>query len=385
MSRLRLFMILLFVAGFCALMAGCTSQPAVPAVPKVTILSPGNGANLPAGNVTVTIQAQNFTIVDKQGQADVTGQGHVHYYMDVSPIPVDPTKPAIPADANATWAHVAATSYTFTNVAPGTHTFTVQLANNDHTPVIPIATASVTVTVTGTTGNPSVTITSPGDGSTVTGGSIPVSITTRNFNIVDKQGQTRVPGEGHVHYYLDVSPIPSDPTKPAIPPDANAVWAHVAATSYTFMNVSPGMHTVAVQLVNNDHTPVIPLATGTVMVTVAGQPTPTPTATVTPIATGGDKTVPVTLVAKNIAFNKSTITVPAGATVVMAFDNQDSGIPHNFALYTDSTAKTRIFAGEFVTGPKTVTYTFTAPSQPGTYFFRCDVHPTIMTGSFIVT
>lgn len=37
-----------------------------------------------------------------------------------------------------------------------------------------------------------------------------------------------------------------------------------------------------------------------------------------------------------------------------------------------------------MTGPATTTYTFTAPSTPGTYFFRCDVHPTVMTGQFIV-
>jgi plastocyanin len=38
-----------------------------------------------------------------------------------------------------------------------------------------------------------------------------------------------------------------------------------------------------------------------------------------------------------------------------------------------------------VTGPTTTTYTFTAPSTPGSYFFRCDVHPTQMTGTFVVT
>ncbi len=66
----------------------------------------------------------------------------------------------------------------------------------------------------------------------------------------------------------------------------------------------------------------------------------------------------------------------------MTFNNMDSGVVHNFALYTDSSAKTRIFVGDFVTGPKTVTYTFDAPSTPGTYFFRCDIHPTVMFGNF---
>ncbi|MDD1646452.1 MAG: DUF4399 domain-containing protein, partial [Methanomicrobiales archaeon] len=164
--------------------SGCTAP--APSGPQVTITSPQNGASLPAGSVTVTIQVSNFNIVDKQGQAKTVGEGHVHYYMDVSPLPSDPAKPAIPADANAVWAHEAATSHTFTNVPPGTHTFSVQLANNDHTPVTPLATASVTVTVTGSV-NPSVTITSPKDGATVAAGIVPVTIQVINFNIVDKQ------------------------------------------------------------------------------------------------------------------------------------------------------------------------------------------------------
>ena len=85
-----------------------------------------------------------------------------------------------------------------------------------------------------------------------------------------------------------------------------------------------------------------------------------------------------------MAFDKSTITVSAGAQVTINFDNQDSGIPHNFAVYTDSSAGTTIFIGETITGPNKTTYTFTAPTTPGSYFFRCDIHPTKMTGTFTV-
>jgi plastocyanin len=79
-----------------------------------------------------------------------------------------------------------------------------------------------------------------------------------------------------------------------------------------------------------------------------------------------------------------SITVKAGAQVTINFNNMDSGVPHNFAAYTDQSAATVIFKGDTVTGPGTKTYTFTAPTTPGTYFFRCDVHPTQMTGQFIV-
>ena len=93
----------------------------------------------------------------------------------------------------------------------------------------------------------------------------------------------------------------------------------------------------------------------------------------------------INLVAHNIAFNTSTITVPAGAEVTVNFDNQDANIPHNFAVYETQAAQKAIFQGKIITGPAKTTYTFKAPDKPGTYFFRCDVHPTIMKGQFVVT
>lgn len=111
-------------------------------------------------------------------------------------------------------------------------------------------------------------------------------------------------------------------------------------------------------------------------------PSSTPTTTAPPTTTV--PTVTVNLVAHNIAFNLSTITVPAGAQVIVNFDNQDVSVPHNFAVYTNSSATTPIFVGQIITGPATITYRFTAPTTPGNYFFRCDVHPTIMFGTFVV-
>ena len=82
-------------------------------------------------------------------------------------------------------------------------------------------------------------------------------------------------------------------------------------------------------------------------------------------------------------FDLNTITVAVGADVTINFDNQDT-VPHNFSLYTDSTAQTPVFQGNILNGPGKITYNFMAPMQPGTYYFRCDVHPTMMYGSFIV-
>jgi len=100
-------------------------------------------------------------------------------------------------------------------------------------------------------------------------------------------------------------------------------------------------------------------------------------------ATPAGPQVTINLVARNRSFDLETITVPAGARVTVQFANQDA-YPHNFAVYETSAANQAIYSGGVISGPdQTVTYQFTAPSQPGEYFFRCDVHP-YMNGSFIV-
>jgi plastocyanin len=90
------------------------------------------------------------------------------------------------------------------------------------------------------------------------------------------------------------------------------------------------------------------------------------------------------LMAKNIAFNKSTITVPAGANVAAYFDNEDSGTHHKFAVYDSPARSQTILQGKIITDKALAMYTFTAPTTPGNYFFRCDVHLAIMTGQFVV-
>jgi plastocyanin len=114
---------------------------------------------------------------------------------------------------------------------------------------------------------------------------------------------------------------------------------------------------------------------------VSGPP-PSPTSPITsPAASAGP---PIALVAKNTSFDKKTLTFAGGSTVAIDFDNQDPGQLHNFALYKDSSATTKFFSGPFTTGPEKRRYEFPAPA-PGTYFFRCDVHPTQMFGTAVVS
>ncbi|HEX5370163.1 MAG TPA: cupredoxin domain-containing protein [Dehalococcoidia bacterium] len=92
----------------------------------------------------------------------------------------------------------------------------------------------------------------------------------------------------------------------------------------------------------------------------------------------------IQIAAKNVTFDKKALSATAGQPVTVQFSNDDTGVPHNFAVYTDKGASQKIFSGELTTGPETINYTFTAPSTPGNYYFRCDVHPDQMNGSFTV-
>ncbi|MBI2851567.1 MAG: DUF4399 domain-containing protein, partial [Chloroflexi bacterium] len=83
----------------------------------------------------------NFELLPPGGAAAV-GKGHLHYYMDVT-IPTTPGQPAV--SAAGTYKATPGTSATWDNVPAGTHTFGVQLVNNDHTPLSPPVTAQITV------------------------------------------------------------------------------------------------------------------------------------------------------------------------------------------------------------------------------------------------
>jgi hypothetical protein len=96
---------------------------------------------------------------------------------------------------------------------------------------------------------------SPADGSVTVAGDIAVSVQVTDFIIVNKYGMANVSGEGYLHYFRDVD-APTDAQQ------ADDVMQYVdqLIASYTWLGGSIGIHTTSVQLVNNDHTPVIPLA-----------------------------------------------------------------------------------------------------------------------------
>jgi hypothetical protein len=141
--RKSLFLLLLMLT--LPLLLSCRSEPLAPEEPIVILLSPGDGSTLVSGDVQVRIYLQNFSMVENTGQPNKASEGHVIYYLDVNA----PRKYGDPATTSpGTFVATADTSYIWPNVSAGPHTFTVQLVNNDDTPLLaPVAVrANVNVT-----------------------------------------------------------------------------------------------------------------------------------------------------------------------------------------------------------------------------------------------
>lgn len=219
------------------------------ATAPVLAINPGNGSAVNSSNVSVSALAMNIELTDKPGRANVVGEGHLHYFMDADA----PT-------AAGTYAATSAVSHTWENVALGTHTFSVELVNNDDTPLDPPVVARSTIVVQHSP--PTIEITAPTPDSKVPSGNVTISVAVSNFKLVDKPGEANVTGEGLLRYFMDV-PAPVQRGVPA------NTYAETSATSYTWQDVGPGPHAFMVELVNNDDTPLDEPAVAEFIVNIA--------------------------------------------------------------------------------------------------------------------
>jgi plastocyanin len=98
---------------------------------------------------------------------------------------------------------------------------------------------------------------------------------------------------------------------------------------------------------------------------------------------GAEPSTLLEITSRNLVFDKDTLVAPAETEVTVLLHNEDVGVLHNVAFYRARNAREPIFVGPLFAGVETRESRFTTP-EPGTYFFRCDVHPDTMTGDFIV-
>ncbi|TMK78220.1 MAG: hypothetical protein E6G47_10100 [Actinobacteria bacterium] len=90
--------------------------------------------------------------------------------------------------------------------------------------------------------------------------------------------------------------------------------------------------------------------------------------------------------ASGSGFDTKCLAAPAGTAFSVTFQNQDTTL-HNFEIFTDPTGATRLGGASGLTDlvAPSASATYQVDSlKAGSYFFRCDVHPSTMTGTFIV-
>jgi hypothetical protein len=100
-----------------------------------------------------------------------------------------------------------------------------------------------------------------------------------------------------------------------------------------------------------------------------------------PLQGGGGDITFLQITAKDLKFDTDELVAPANTQITIELENKEAGILHNLSIYRDRSAGVALFIGTLFVGQETRQYQFRTP-EPADYFFRCDVHPDTMSGSF---
>ena len=267
-------MAVLAILGITAVSAACTpTSPAAaqqypPAISYVDTQIRQMGSMTPGTDV-------NFFIRTSLDSA--SPMISVIYYKDVTP-PVNTKQPAFSEPSTYTLMPPSERANIWQLVTPGRHTFSAQIvyANNSTSftpPVITQTTIDVPAydykgpLITDFSAQPNIPIpqyfTTP---QPVPPSQVQIAVSTRNIFINDDAvGKANVAGQGHIIYYIDVAP-PTTPGQPATTKSGS--YKITTDTFQLWVNVATGTHTFAVQVVNNDNTPLDPPVTAQIMLTI---------------------------------------------------------------------------------------------------------------------
>ncbi|MHB8377632.1 MAG: cupredoxin domain-containing protein [Dehalococcoidia bacterium] len=163
-------------------------------------------------------------------------------------------------------------------------------------------------------------------------------------------------------------PTPTAPASPTTTPTAAAPTATAAAPTATIA-------TPTAAAVSTAGPPPPAPAAATARATIA--PPPPPAATATPARPAAQSR---TLVAHDVTFAPASLSTAAGVALTITLDNQDAGVQHDLVIFNPQGAVAAETA--LTTGSAAASVTFTP--GPGTYAFKCSVHPQQMNGVLIV-
>ena len=126
-----------------------------------------------------------------------------------------------------------------------------------------------------------------------------------------------------------------------------------------------------------------PTPVRTFKITPAAQPrTSSPAAAPTAPATPGAGGAAVDIVGQDSKFTVTDVTAAAGA-VTVRFDNRDPGVVHNLHVFRGANAQGESL-GQTALAAGPVQQELTLNLAAGSYFFRCDAHPTTMKATLTV-
>lgn len=254
--------------------------------------------------------------------------------------------------------------------------------------------------------------------------SVRVDIGVSNFTAVGTIGETATDnatdggGDGYYVFYMDRLPDILQEQMPGLVMTEGEQAYASTDTSYTWENVERGIHVFSVQLVDAEgmplSSPVVAAAALTVLeATMEGGATTTTTATGAPpvlptteaptteaptteaptteaptteaptTEAGTVEPITVDLAIDDISFDMTEIVVPAGAEITVNLQNNGANA-HSFSVYESTDGTGPVYVGTMVMAGETGTFTFTAPSEPGTYYFIDDEDPLMGSHMFIV-
>jgi hypothetical protein len=240
-----------------------------PAGAAVSVASPANGAVVTTKDIPVRVAAQNFTIAcDEAGMATRDGVGHLHVMIDGTTM------------AQLTNFYCTQNFWiSGQGVPPGQHVLTIDLATNDHadmeetaqtvTFVYQPSPAPAALPAPDPQTGATIAINAPAAGATV-GPQFDLKVESAKFHAsCDLEGKPNLAGYGHYHVFVDEDlSMPMDMTMMGMP---GMIAMPCTDTIPLDLSAWPsGKHTIAVELEQNDHTPLMdPGAGGAKFATVS--------------------------------------------------------------------------------------------------------------------